>query len=367
MTNRISPFIQPPSVAAPANGKFNSHRFSATLPEALKLDPEILTQYVQTSVENAADICLPVLSWLEDRVPHCSEGAWKGVSKEGAVVIYQSHLDFLRKRIGELVDFFDAALHAQIRIRGQAEVEDPSHLSAAIVLTEKELKRRKAFMRTMKRSIVSAYLLGQPTNAVIKAFSADLRARVALLAVDFATALTNGPRNRVLGLVTWTGPDTCRYFYWTAPIVHQTDADGRPFPASVYQRDRFSHRFGLVQTDLMQATLSSELPSPVAVPPSIRPLLAAIPEMLKPLVSYLDGKVIAHRTVEWDAFRSSHNSVNERLLNDYLLKIDPALLIGPYVIAGWAPEDVKSLPLTPYEVAAAAYRYVSNFIRITRR
>jgi hypothetical protein len=206
-------------------------------------------------------------------------------------------------------------------------------------------------------SALSAALFERDAAAIFDTLAADLDDRVRTLASNFANSLAIGTARAAYGICQWIGSDTCRFYYWTNPIYRNR---------RIKRQSNFTVVGALAQTDLFNATLTPRLPGSLRVPPRVRPLLASIPPVIRPLVSFLDGQVLSHRVIEWDNSKVIGERRRDEAYLRSLLRFDPALLIGPYVIAGWAEDDFYTATPSALDTISSIYRKLIESIQLIR-
>ncbi|QDT13392.1 hypothetical protein [Planctomycetes bacterium K23_9] len=101
-----------------------------------------------------------------------------------------------------------------------------------------------------------------------------------------------------------------------------------------------------------QPTLNEPGSTVHPLPPKYSDLIEHCPDWLRGQLRILEGELFRHECVEWDLFteKRSAEKVTERV------RRDPAVLIGPYVLAGWGEDAIKVEEHRQLEIKNAADR-----------
>jgi hypothetical protein len=186
----------------------------------------------------------------------------------------------------------------------------------------------------------TAAMVAQPSEKLCLALREDLEARVRRLAAEMVRHVHTGYQQALFGPITWLDDETVEFKYFMAPVLYvdtEQQATRKATYTSVRTTHHYQHRSGYHQQHLMEAKVAPGLPPRDMLPPRLRPLSDLLPAYLHGIVSTVEGLLIAERVVEWDVETSQ--STHDAIIPHPRIPFDPAIIIGPYVLAGWTDRD----------------------------
>lgn len=185
-------------------------------------------------------------------------------------------------------------------------------------------------------SILTTDLLVQDARDICEALAADLVTRFVSMIKKVFDVLHAWHRKGFIGSIHWANEDTCDFTYFTLPVIYLgTERPNRPRATHKYQ-----NRYAYHHHVLMNAQCLKELPDRSQVPDRISRVIDAIPPFLKPFVNTVEGLLVNGRVVEIDSTRTQHEE--DRELKRPSVETDPAIVLGPYVLAGWKNSEASS-------------------------
>ena len=282
-------------------------------------------------------------------------------AKENRELIAHAYIEshrILNSQAELLNKFFEALADSQIEIRGS---HGAPQLRTVVAKTRDAILGRISYRLLPSPSILSAETAALEAPELLMRLRADIERRASFLAAHFFETLGAAAKKQIVGHIRWTGRDTCQYVYFTAPIicegtVTRSTADARN--VKHVDTTKYQHRFGIHGHDLMSAAISYRMPPAIFVPARVDRLVRAIPPIIRPLLAVVDGLLIAERIVEWDAFEST--IIEERVIPQ--AQFDPAIVLGPYVLAGWSDRDLGVTTMSDSALQWAA----KSWMKLTR-
>lgn len=135
-----------------------------------------------------------------------------------------------------------------------------------------------------------------------------------------------------VGIVQWYPGSTCRYLFFRRGFYSSSKVE------SPTARDVFGRTTGEVECHehhLMDAFACHPANAPVAVPASVQQLIDQAPGWVRSQLHLVNG-TLTQETVNRLVVRDETWQVVRRVPR---MHNDPALVIGPFVLAGWGPSD----------------------------
>jgi hypothetical protein len=192
----------------------------------------------------------------------------------------------------------------------------------------------------------------------------------------------------LLGLVEWLPNNCCAYHffkqvvlqenYGTPRIVSETrfdriterdQATGRQIIGTrttkvTKGKGRHVHRFARHEHDVMHAIQTSIANSKVVMPPQVVRLCEAIPGWLEPFVRVIDGTIFRERIIERDVEVTNWQDV--AIHDEPVIGCEPAVVVGPFVLTGWGPREVRNEELRRAAEINAASTAAANKVATLR-
>lgn len=174
----------------------------------------------------------------------------------------------------------------------------------------------------------------------------------------------------LIGLVEWLPNQCCRYFFFRRTIIQDnfgtsrsagSGQDARPQSG---QRSRSTshgvhyHRFARHEHDLMNVVAASLDATGVKMLPQVLPLVNNIPTWLRPFVQVIDGQIIRERITEREQKTTGWGEVQSR--DEPIYGDDPGVFLGPYLLTGWGPADIRREELRNEQVNTRRFQLQSK-------
>lgn len=218
-------------------------------------------------------------------------------------------------------------------------------------------------------NILEAELVTQPIANLHAALGTALRESLARFVEELFRFLEHLVDQHLVGLVEWPGPNACRYHFFKEVIIQesgpakidaldtfhgkQVTRDGRTTDMHrqlrITEKGSHHHRHARHEHHVMDAFYTTIRNSRVVVPLNVQALIDNIPCWLYPFVRVIDGQIIRERIIEQDYRQEAWQQV--RLADEPVFGCEPAVIIGPFVLAGWGPREIAA-ELARRELAA---------------
>lgn len=210
------------------------------------------------------------------------------------------------------------------------------------------------------KNIVGAALLAQPPNVYRQKLDAALEHEVANFAKQLFEFLARLVDRELCGLVEWFPNNCCRYHFFRRVVIQDVgetkrvnstvwgSSNGRgesqPFVVGSQRttsttKGTHEVRHARHEHEVISAVRTSIGNSSVVMPPQILRLVEAIPEWLYPFVEVIDGHIVRERIVAKTV--SVEDWAKVEIHDEPIYGIDPAIVIGPFVLSGWGSVEVR--------------------------
>lgn len=227
--------------------------------------------------------------------------------------------------------FWETLMEGAIEPRSDSAFSEVPHaLKRLLELIEYRAER--------KPPVLCAELLATQPEALYLKLGEDLTQRINILIDQILYAIHTGLSVGILGPVNWADEETCEFVYFRHPIIELSKLETTvKTDAGIVVRDTrtFMYRFAYHHHHVMSARLSPGIPAAGVLPKRIRLVAEKVPSYLYPAIATVDGLLVAERIVEIDQEAiERHTDTPVRPPS-----VDPAITIGPYVLAGWSDRD----------------------------
>ncbi len=161
-----------------------------------------------------------------------------------------------------------------------------------------------------------------------------------------------------IGQIQWVSPRVCK-FYFYRNVIEDEDLgvrskggptvterrQGSQITQTVKQLKERSIRrtvkHALHYHELMECQRLPSSDSRIAMPARVRDMLSMAPKFLGQFAEVVIGDEIFRRIVERDVRSEKVTEEFEDVKQFTYTTRDPAIVVGPYVITGWEPEEIK--------------------------
>jgi hypothetical protein len=259
--------------------------------------------------------------------------------KDHLVGAYARSMEMLATAATEMSNFTDKLLESRI----VTPAADTPFLQEAKAALHQHLRLKLNDNPRLPPSLITADFVTEPANVMLERMRADIGEKTRHLCSRFVSLLREGALESCIGVATWLDESTCRFTYGTARVIYVgrtvrgTQQTSRT--VTTWSDHQFQHRMGFCEHHLMNATLAPGIPPKSFVPPKLHAVLDSIPQIVRPFIATIDGKLIRERLVEWDVFSSTYAGEEVVRLPERLPEWDPALVFGPFVLVGWTNRD----------------------------
>jgi len=212
------------------------------------------------------------------------------------------------------------------------------------------------------RNIIGAALLAQPPNVYRQKLDVALEHEVANFTRQLFEFLARLVDRELCGLVEWFPNNCCRYHFFRRVVIQDVDQTNRENsmiwgsngvngregsrPFLIGSRRTTSTTTGTHEVrharhehEVISTIRTSIGNSTVVMPPQILRLVEAIPEWLYPFVEVIDGHIVRERIVAKTV--SVEEWAKIEIHDEPVYGIDPAIVIGPFVLSGWGSVEVR--------------------------
>lgn len=254
----------------------------------------------------------------------------------------------LEQRRKEIRDFVNVlCLHVvNIQVRGELHPEAARFASAS---ARRDLLAAVEQVFVPIEPILTADLMPQPLPVVQDAVQNWLKTATHNVASQFVLALHALVESDVVGIIEWTSEQVCKLHYFRhtviqgrvtthkTSIVERIERDTLTIEETEKLRARNRYTVERHEHHVMNAEALKLEQTRLPIPQKYNDLINRIPEWLRPQVRILEGDLFlehaANRLIRQDEWET------ERIVrNTY--KIDPAILLGHYVLSGWGEQEV---------------------------
>lgn len=255
----------------------------------------------------------------------------------------------LEQRRKEIQEFVNAlGLHVlSIQVRGELHADA---MMSASMSARRELLEAVQEVFIPVEPVLTADLMPQPLPVVQRAVQNWLTTATQGMASQFVLALHRLVERDVVGFIEWTDERICKLHYFRHTIIQgrttteksSTVRRVRPNTLTIEeterQRTRTRHTVERHDHHVMNAEARTLDQTQFPIPEKYSDLITRMPEWLRPHVRVLEGELflerVAERLIREDQWESQH-TVRQTI------KIDPAIVLGHYVLAGWGQAEVE--------------------------
>lgn len=283
-------------------------------------------------------------------------------NRDSQIKAYSEILMSLVAMHQEFTDFLQACW----TFDGFATVSGDDHRSvAAATLASEEWARTGLKEEVLQPqafdSIVTAEFVSSNRNDLKDRLIADCDQHKQKFAVACLQKLTVMAAQHAIGVFDWYSGSTCRYSFFSRSVISKSTGTDR--------LTRFSEEFlaytGTTKRQLLchehhliNAYISQIGNTNVALPHSVSMLVEATPKWLVSELRVIAGDIILE-LVSVEESELEKWTVLEQVPR---MRKDPALVFGPFVLAGWIPEPVaptsEDVHLGPSKIGRALWKII---------
>ena len=298
---------------------------------------------------------------------------WSAVSSRGSdrqqiVEAYVKSLERLAQCRSDVDRLVRAACEANLEFRQGAGETHAQARDAALQRKLDELLAKAAGDWLPSQNVLNARTVSQPVDVLRIQLDAALTQAVCDFSRQFFELLAKLVDQRLFGLVEWL-PNHCVGYHFFKQVVIQDvkhhsetasqkyfdrpDRDVNDWDESAGAAPRVigstttrtvttgthQQRLARHEHSVMNAVQTTIGNSRVVMPPEVRRLVERVPAWLYPFVSVIDGDLFRERIVEQDVKLEEWTDVQVR--DEPIFGCEPAVIIGPYVLTGWGPREVR--------------------------
>jgi hypothetical protein len=194
----------------------------------------------------------------------------------------------------------------------------------------------------------------------------DLKKRVDELLLYVFASLDCAVAGGVIGQVNWMGSNTCSFTHCLTEVHALQEPicfEHSTLTPRLFDDCYFHHRFKAFEHHILSARLVRGLPGESLVPERLRFFVTDwIPDFFRPLCLVIDGHLINSRIAEWDLFEPRKRKTYESKPNGTTAGVF-AILLGPYVIAGWSGDELIDSAAGIRRYAARTWLRASGWCR----
>lgn len=291
--------------------------------------------------------------------------AWQELSalsspaRETVATAYINSLKTLNQFYHDIRTVICEACRANLEFRAD---ENATHVEARDKILSDKLEEMmtQAFVAWLPaKNALTASLLSNSPATFIGQLEASLSEEVDRFSKQFVELLEHMVDLELFGLVEWLPKQCCRYHFFRRVVIQEpevrtqsinetfvNDSEGSSGQRIIGNRRttstrtvRHEIRFGRHQHELINAVRTSIRNSTVIMPPPIVRLVDSVPIWLYPFVEVIDGQIVRELIIERDISVEDWTQVDVR--DEPIIDIDPAIVIGPYVLSGWGSMEIR--------------------------
>ena len=272
-----------------------------------------------------------------------------------------SRLDEFRRDVENMVR---AACVANLEFRQATGETNAKARDAVLEAKLDEMLEKAACDWRPIRNILDERLVSQHVSTLRSHLEVALAEDVNEFAKQFFELLAKLVERQLIGLVEWLPNHCCGYHFFKSIVIQENEgASSRVLAEKMFtratRRDRETdrliigkrrvaemrgqgkhfHRFARHEHKVMNAIHTTIRDSRVVMPPQVVRLVEHIPDWLYPHVQVIDGEIFRERIIERDM--GVENWADVRIRDEPIIGCEPGVIIGPYVLTGWGPREVK--------------------------
>jgi len=213
----------------------------------------------------------------------------------------------------------------------------------------------------------SSALAALPVDELRERFRAALRDEANRLVQQFIAGLDNFVDRQIVGLAAWPNQNGVTYHFFKRLIRlenqqdyttrHVERRDPNDDPDDNWRRwKRVTKRIKSADCvcvmerhthDAINAFYTSLENTLVVIPHDVEMLVEAIPDWMRPSIRVIDGYLVGERVRSVERNRSEvvSTTTTETPIHGH----EPAILLGPYVLAGWGPRVIEEATRQKHE------------------
>lgn len=268
--------------------------------------------------------------------------------------LYVDSLAELESRREEILQLVNTMKSTSVEFDFPSEViEEARDACDRMLASEFEVKLEKV------ANISSATLASLPVDELRERFRAALRSSAERLISQLISGFDNLVDRKVVGLAHWPSGNAVKYTFFTRRVYCE-DLGSRRTRGRVKRRaaseapedfrrwKRVSKRISSTNCicsaehhthEAINAYYTSIENTRVVMPAGVEALVEAVPAWMKPSIRIIDGYLVGERIHSVETCREQ--VVREETIEEPLHGHEPAVLLGPYVLAGWGPREIE--------------------------
>jgi hypothetical protein len=261
--------------------------------------------------------------------------------------------DRLRQCVKETEIFFRALVTCAIEVR---DCKSPTERLRLKQLKEKELLADMPRLRPPLFMPILLHIManGKPSTVEMY-YDIGLKFAIGELIQDILDGLERLVSTQLVGKIKWYSPQVCEYDFYRAVVVQSLGEssttrreEGSKVIDTTTRTVTDNHRVAIHSHEVINAKKLALPAEKILRPQSVSTLIESIPIWLKHSVRVVAGDQIRETIVERELRTVSREDRSERVVatrsEDTIYRWDPALVLGPYVLAGWTDADVAAEP-----------------------
>ena len=379
--------------APPLDIEWGGRRFSPSLDARPKLPQDRVCKLQAGREESQLPASL--------REALSSRLAWRLVpadetERERIVEAYVRSLEQVAQFRRDVENMVRYACLANLKFR-QAAGETDSHARDAVLSAKlDEMLAQAACDWRPLVNVLDAPLISQPMPRLRSRLEASVAEAVAEFTKQFFELLAKLVDRTLFGLVEWLPDQCCNYYFFRCVVLQENEgasqritetrfeqsdpgsADpgqitgnrtmaetqdvlqritesrfedpnpgftdprriiGKRTIADIEGKGKHYHRLARHEHLVINAVRTSIGDSRVVMPPDVERLVEHIPEWLYPFMQVIDGTICRERIIERDTRVEEWENAVVR--DEPIFGCEPGVILGPYVLTGWAPHEVS--------------------------
>lgn len=301
----------------------------------------------------------------------------KSFSTEDSIQIYRKLRMQINARLRDWRRFLEGLIQVRANVIGLAI--DRESFREHAESWKQEVSSTSGIQTIMlPADLVTSEFSALPNDTVKNAIVKQLNGFLEGIAERLCSQLLVMAEKEVIGYVSWHGPNTCEYVRYERVCDFNTRSrtikrrwdestwqntwDGRYLQKTENTEWEIKHSGSrkLVRTieHLINASERKWDENGVVIPRRIMPLLDSIPEWIKPSLKVVEGTLMRELIIEQDLEDieqlSTETTAVHTIEDIEKWEDDPALVVGPFVLAGWSDAEVqKELQLRNWKDVSA--------------
>ena len=296
-----------------------------------------------------------LVSDLWERLPFAEVSIDDFTQPKDLIRSYSESLTMLHSFCADVVGLVEAICEANIEIR---QPEQQNETAAQTAFREKvaELVRGTTMPIKPPRNIMYAHLAEESLVQLHQRLTVALHSAVNDFVSQFFEGLSLMVDESLLGLVEWTGNNSCKYHFFRFVVLQEfkqqettaelmrdnsTDIYGTAWARRIKTTKTWedTHRLARHEHHALDTYVTTIANSTVVMPPNVQRLVDTIPDWLRSITRVVDGTLIRELVVEQDVRREQWNEVTSR--DEPVYDLEPAVIINQFVLTGWGPREIN--------------------------